>query len=207
MKIALFNGKGGIGRTTLSLNLAGYYASRGLKVLVVDRDPQGSASGWAALAGETPFVVSKSRVKGFDVEIYDCPPKLAETELIDADAYLVPTILEGASLTVYLRTMQLLKKANLKVPIITVVNKFNLLRSEHKERLKGFPDALVVRDRAAFASYYGYGKTVFELAERGRATAAAKADIKAIADRLDDEAIEQNLERRNPFRLDDEVMA
>ncbi|PWQ83375.1 cobyrinic acid a,c-diamide synthase, partial [Stenotrophomonas maltophilia] len=39
-KIALFNHKGGVGKTTLTVNIADALADLGLTVLIVDADPQ-----------------------------------------------------------------------------------------------------------------------------------------------------------------------
>ena len=47
MIVALLNQKGGVGKTTLALNLAGRWAGKGRRVVVVDADPQGSALDWS----------------------------------------------------------------------------------------------------------------------------------------------------------------
>jgi chromosome partitioning protein len=44
--IALSNNKGGSGKTTTTVSLAAAFAEHGLRVLVIDLDPQGSATEW-----------------------------------------------------------------------------------------------------------------------------------------------------------------
>ncbi|MEO6214498.1 MAG: ParA family protein, partial [Sphingomonas sp.] len=47
MIVALLNQKGGVGKSTLALHLAGQWAREGRRVVLVDADPQGSALDWS----------------------------------------------------------------------------------------------------------------------------------------------------------------
>lgn len=46
LTILVINSKGGSGKTTLTTNLAGYYASKKIKTAIMDYDPQGSSLQW-----------------------------------------------------------------------------------------------------------------------------------------------------------------
>jgi len=48
-RILVVNGKGGCGKSTISTNLAGYYASAGFKTALFDFDPQGSSMQWLSM--------------------------------------------------------------------------------------------------------------------------------------------------------------
>ena len=90
--IAVANQKGGCGKTTISMNVAGCLARAGYKVLLVDADPQASAMQWRNNCEDSalPFHVqsfpyptlhkelpAQIQQAGYDVVLIDCPPGAA----------------------------------------------------------------------------------------------------------------------------------
>ncbi|RUV29963.1 AAA family ATPase, partial [Mesorhizobium sp. M5C.F.Ca.IN.020.32.2.1] len=92
MIIALLNQKGGAGKTTLALHLAGEWARRGSRVTLIDADPQGSALDWSqqrsrsgtprlfgvvGLARDTLHREAPELARDADHVVIDGPPRVA----------------------------------------------------------------------------------------------------------------------------------
>lgn len=116
--ITVANQKGGAGKTTVAMQLAGTLGRQGHRVLVIDADPQGTAQRWAASAEEEdPFpaaVVGLSAAGGkvhqeakkhatdYDFLIIDCPPAVdspvPQSALMISDLVIVPVVPSPADL-------------------------------------------------------------------------------------------------------------
>ncbi|MDU0479523.1 ParA family protein [Staphylococcus chromogenes] len=99
-KITLANQKGGVGKTTSSVNLAAGLSLHGLKVLVVDLDPQGNAS--TALGAEHHSGVPST----YEVIIGECKPADAlQKSPFNDNLYCIPATIDLAGAEIEMVSM------------------------------------------------------------------------------------------------------
>src|SRR6201997_5081213 len=100
--IAVANQKGGVGKTTTSVNLSAALANSGMTVLLVDLDPQGNATsafGMQDLEGESLYDPLLGRAKIVD-KVF--PTRLEGLFLIPADLDLAGAEVEVARMDQHL---------------------------------------------------------------------------------------------------------
>ena len=158
-KVVVLNPKGGSGKTTLAFSLAGYLASTGRKVGLLDMDRQGSSTHWLKNRPESLPVIRAlplpSRNSGtvdvpddVDYVVIDAPAGLAGEELIDytcgVHAILVPVL--PSDLDIHAAS-RLVSQLLLKAQVSRRNGRLGIVANRVKERTVAYKQLLRFLDR------------------------------------------------------------
>ena len=211
MIVALLNQKGGVGKTTLALHLAGEWARHGQRVTVIDADPQGSALDWSqqrareclprlfgviGLARDTLHREAPELARDADHIVIDGPPRVAglmRSALLAADLVLIPVQPSPFDGWASAEMLSLLGEARVYRPELAarfVLNRCGARTVIARETAESLADhdppvlASTIGQRVAFADTARSGRLVSEIDDDSPATreiAAFCAEIGRIA--------------------------
>ena len=212
MIISFLNQKGGVGKTTLSINTAAYLATLGHKVLLIDADKQGSSSTWASLRESAPFqVVSMARgnmardamrlAADYTHTIIDGPPhaeEIARSCIAASDFVALPIEPSGLSTWASDLTVKQVQEAQEFKPDLacgflisrrignTVIGRD--IRSMAESA--GIPIlSAEIEQRVAFAESLTMGKTIFEWSPESAAAKEIETLTKEIMDHVEKDVL------------------
>lgn len=188
--IAVFNEKGGSGKTTTTCQLAGTLGLKGYDVLVADLDSQGTASTWLAnqegqnikatnWAGYRFTTGVKDELRKlstkYEIIVVDCPPSVEQAStwnaLLVADLILIPTKLSPPDITALAAAKKLARRAideaRRPIPVRVVANAARMHMADDREFFSQLqadtefpPLDQVLGDRKAFSRSMLVGSTV-----------------------------------------------
>jgi chromosome partitioning protein len=207
MILSLVSQKGGVGKSTLAISIAWELLARKRRVLIVDADPQQTATVAVEVAKEqghaAPSVVAMGKemyrddqlpaiARGFDDVVIDTPGKLGEIQkaaLMVADFALIPVGQSAADVWTLGSTVELLEQAkafhrHLKAAVVLTRRKPRTAIGKHaREPLQesGLPALRgETTDRMAWQECVGAGLGVAQYAPRD----AAAEELRAILDEV-----------------------
>ena len=189
--IGVANRKGGVGKTTVAMNLAAALGLAGRRPIVVDADPQGSAVRWseqrdkpdtlpvapAKITSVSSFVaVVQAAAAGVDTVVVDLPPSLTKPSLVVclvADLIFIPITASPLDLWAARAAIETVVDArnlrNGQRPLLTVIPSRIDDRTSRGRRLAGGLKAMgldvgpTLHERVAFRDAVDRGNTVSDL--------------------------------------------
>ena len=196
--IAIISQKGGAGKTTLAINLAAAAQGAGRVALVIDTDPQATASQWAAWRQDAPpevidsppprlaAKVQAAHAQGAELIVIDTPPhadSAARAAVEVADLVLIPCRPSAFDLSAIQTTAKLVQLLRKPAFVVFTAGPPNAPRvyQEAGELVEGFgtpPCPVMLPDRAAYRHASAEGRSVTEFEPQSRAAEEVDAIYK-----------------------------
>ena len=187
--IAIISQKGGAGKTTLALHVAAAAHDAGRVALVVDTDPQATASQWAAWRHDAPpevidsppprlaAKIAQARGQGAEFIVIDTPPhadSAARAAVEIADLVLIPCRPSAFDLSAIQTTAKLVQLLRKPAFVVFTAGPPNAPRvyQEAGELVESYgtpPCPIQIPDRAAYRHASAEGRTVMEFEPQGKA--------------------------------------
>ena len=203
MILSFINQKGGVGKSTLSINIAAALASQGHKTLLIDADKQGSSKTWASLRDDTPFVVvdlarenmardAMKMAADYSHTIIDAPPhavQVARSCIVASDMVILPVEPGGFSNWASDLTVQQVREAQdlkpgLKAAFVVSRKLGNSVLGREMRHMMdemGIPVLETeIQSLIAFPESATMAQTIFEYAPKSEAAKQIKQLIKEI---------------------------
>lgn len=203
MIVTVGNQKGGVGKSTIAVNMAVEAAKDRKKILLVDADPQASSMSWRALrqsddikaiAITAPTLHKDLRtMEGFDIIIIDAGGRdtaVFRSAIMACDLLIIPVLPSQFDIFAADDTIKILREARVfkDVEAAFVLNQLILsakVSQEAEEALKSFGEDAPLLDarlyaRVAYKNCLENGQGVTEYEPSGKASQEVKALYNAI---------------------------
>jgi chromosome partitioning protein len=187
--IAIISQKGGAGKTTLALHLAAAAQDAGRVALIIDTDPQATASQWASWREDAPpevidsppprlaAKIEQARGQGAEFIVIDTPPhadSAARAAVEVADLVLIPCRPSAFDLSAIQTTAKLVQLLRKPAYVVFSAGSPNAPRvyQEAGELVDSYgtpPCPIQIPDRAAYRHASAEGRTVMEFEPAGKA--------------------------------------